>query len=110
VPTSLLVINLPDIVRFIKKMAVKKIICDALQNAMPFKRKTIVYNKFRSLSGVAKKNMVLQNVMPCGRMGGKKIRPFYKDRISACLRSYIDPVSRFLSSRTVIAPLWIEKK
>lgn len=38
-PTSLIVIDLPDIVRFIKDMAIEKIMCETLQNAIVLKKK-----------------------------------------------------------------------
>ena len=38
-PTSLIVIDLPDIVRFINDMAIEKIMCETLQNAIVLKKK-----------------------------------------------------------------------
>jgi len=57
-------------------MAIEKYYVQDVAKCNSLKEKTIVYNKFRLLNGVAKKGGVLQNVMLCGGMRGKKIRPF----------------------------------
>ncbi|MGD2151199.1 MAG: hypothetical protein PVJ20_09675 [Desulfobacterales bacterium] len=75
-PTLLIIIDLLDIVGIIKDMAIEKYYVQDVAKCNSLKEKTITYNKFRSLNGVAKKNGVLQNVMLCRRMRGKKIRPF----------------------------------
>lgn len=79
-PTSLIIIDLHDIIRFIKDMTIVKNYAQDVAKCNSFKEKTIVHNKFRSLNGVAKKNGVLQNVMLCGRIRGKKENPAFLQR------------------------------
>lgn len=79
-PTSLIIIDLHDIIRFIKDMTIVKNYAQDVAKCNSFKEKTIVYNKFRSLNGVAKKNGVLQNVMLCERIRGKKENPAFLQR------------------------------
>ena len=64
-PTWLIVIDLLDIVKFIKDMAIDKNYVRGVAKCNSLKRIIFYYNYFSLLYGVAKKNGVLQNVMLC---------------------------------------------
>jgi hypothetical protein len=101
--------DLIDIVGFIKDTTIEKKCVQAVAKCNSIKEKTNAYNKFNSLNGVAKKNGVLQIVILCRRVRGKKIRPFFIGRISAYMWSIDYGFPNFCHQPRVISSLWIDK-
>jgi len=72
VPTSPIVINLTDIVKYIEAIGINKMHKPGVAICNKLKAKTLNNKQYNRLYRVAKTNMVLQIITPCREISGKK--------------------------------------